>query len=140
MRQPLLPRCVSWSTFTGSIDFSSSCTASRPSATGDPEENSLAQAVSAAINSSLKAGGEAAPLQSCCARTTRAVSQDSGEKGGCPDGGRGSVWGWMDAQGKVGSRKTASISHTLDAWIRSGMALGGRYSPSESFWEGDEVH
>lgn len=28
--------------------------------------------------------------------------------------------GWMDAQGKGGSRKTASISHTPDAWVQGG--------------------
>lgn len=66
MQQPLLPRCLSWSTFTGSTDSSSSCTPSCPSATGHPGENSLAQAVTAAINSSLKVSGEAALLQSWC--------------------------------------------------------------------------
>lgn len=139
MQQPLLPHCLSWSTFTDSTDSSSSCTPTWPSAIGDPGENSLAQAVSAAINSSLKARDEAAPLQRCC------VSGQQGLSPGTVGRKVAALWRWWQRQcvgvdrcaGERGSWNTASISHIPDAQVQAGRdgfgALGAGMAPLSLF-------
>lgn len=120
MQQPLLPRCLSWSTFTCSTDSSSPCTPSWPSASGDPGENSLARAVSAAINSSLKAAGEAAPVQSCCVSGQQGLSPGTvGRKAAALTVAEAVCWGGWMHRGK-GQQENCIISHAPDAWVQGG--------------------
>lgn len=144
MQQPLLPRCLSWSTFTCSTDSSSPCTPSWPSASGDPGENSLAQAVSSAINSSLKAAGEAAPVQSCCVSGQQGLSPGTvGRKAAALTVAEAVCWGGWMHRGK--GQQENCIHLTCPGCMGTGWqgwlsGIGGRFGLSEPFWEGDEVH
>lgn len=138
MQQPLLPCCLFWSTSTGSTDPSSLCTPSWPSVFGDPGENSLAQAVSAAINSSLKASGEAAPLQSCFVPGQQGLSPGTEEKQVAALMVAEAVcWGGQIHRGK--GQQENCIHLTCPRCMGPGWqgwlwGFGGRYGPSEPFW------
>lgn len=126
MQQPLLPCCLSWSTSTGSTDSSFSCTPSWPSVIRDPGENSLAQAASAVINFSLKAGGEAAPLQSCCVPGQQELSPGTVErKVAALMVEEAMCWGGWMHRGK-GAAGKLHLSHTpqMHGYRVAGMALG----------------
>lgn len=144
MPQPMLPPCLSWSTFTSSTDAPSSCSPSWPSADVDPgtqERSSPPGEVSAAINSSLKARCRGSPAAEVPhVRIAWALSRDGGEEGGHPGGGRGSVPGWVDVRGKGAAGKLSPSGvprHMGTGWQRWPRAIGGKSSaPLSHFRKG----